>query len=196
MRESFLFLADGFEEIEALSTVDILRRAGMPVRTVSITSNAMVTGAHGISVKADVIYDATLFTDPAWLILPGGMPGASNLHDFAPLQGLLKSQFDSKTGRIAAICAAPAVVLGAEGFLKGREATCYPGFESYLDGAEYVDRKVVVDDKFVLANGPGSATKFALAIVAEELGEEKSRAIAGDMLLYPTSTENPDNIFG
>lgn len=196
MKESFLFLADGFEEIEALATVDILRRAGMTLKTVSITSNPLVTGAHGVTVKADLLYDATLFTDPAWLILPGGMPGASNLHEFAPLIGLLQRQLNSTGGRIAAICAAPAVVLGSEGFLKGRKATCYPGFEQDLKGAEYVDARVVVDDKFVLANGPGSAVKFALAIIAQEFGEEKSMEIASQMLLYPNSQEHPDNIFG
>lgn len=196
MRESFLFLADGFEEIEALATTDILRRAGMNVRTVSITASPLVTGAHGVTVKADVLYDATLFSNPAWLILPGGMPGAANLHDFAPLIGLLRRQYESAHGRIAAICAAPSVVLGAEGLLKGRKATCYPGFESGLKGAEYVDEPVVTDDKFVLANGPASAFKFALAIVAEELGEEKSIEVASGMLLYSPAEENPDNIFG
>lgn len=79
MKESFLFLANGFEEIEALTAVDVLRRAEMPVRTVSITSSLQVTGAHGVTVKADVIYDSTLFADPAWLILPGGMPGAEKI---------------------------------------------------------------------------------------------------------------------
>ena len=196
MKESFLFLADGFEEVEALTAVDVLRRAGMNVKTVSITSSQLVTGAHGITVKADVLYDTTHFTDPAWLILPGGLPGADNLHDFAPLVGLLRRQAESENGRIAAICAAPAVVLGEEGMLKGRKATCYPGFEDRLRGAEYVDTRVVCDGKFVLGNGPASALKWALAIVAQELGEEKMFNIANQMLFYPKSTENPDNIFG
>lgn len=197
MKESFLFLADGFEEIEALTTVDILRRAGMPVRTVSITSNHLVTGAHGVPVTADVIYDATLFDkDPEWLILPGGMPGATNLHNFAPLIGLLERQLKSPDGRIAAICAAPAVVLGAEGMLRGRKATCYPGFEKDLIGAEYVDSKVVIDDKFILANGPGSATYFALAIVAHTLGENVSTDVAAGMLIYPRNEEKTDFFFG
>ena len=196
MKESFLFLADGFEEIEALTAVDVLRRAGMPVRTVSISASPLVTGAHGITVKADVLYDNTLFSNPGWLILPGGLPGADNLHDFAPLLGLLQRQLESADGRIAAICAAPAVVLGVEGMLKGRRATCYPGFENKLLGAEYVDTAVVADDKFVLGNGPASALKWALSIVASELGEEKSFNIANQMLFYPVSDENPDNIFG
>lgn len=196
MKESFLFLADGFEEVEALTPVDVLRRAGMPVRTVSITSSQLVTGAHGVTVKADAIYDPALFSDPAWLILPGGMPGATNLHDFSPLIGLLRRQLESKDGRIAAICASPAVVLGAEGLLRGREATCYPGFESMLEGARYVDAPVVADDKFVLGNGPASALKWALTIVSKQLGEEKSFNIASQMLYYPISEEHPDNRFG
>lgn len=196
MKESFLFLAEGFEEIEALTAVDVLRRAGMPVKTVSITSSPLVTGAHGITVKADVLYDATHFTDPAWLILPGGLPGADNLHDYAPLLGLLRRQAESRKGGIAAICAAPAVVLGVEGLLKGHRATCYPGFEGKLKGADYLDRPVVYDDKFVLGNGPASALKWALTIVEKELGEEKMFNVANQMLLYPNSNANPDNLFG
>lgn len=196
MKESFLFLADGFEEVEALTAVDVLRRADMPVRTVSITSSPLVTGAHGITVKADAIYDPALFADPAWLILPGGMPGAENLHDYSPLLGLLRRQLESKEGRIAAICAAPAVILGVEGLLKGRKATCYPGFEAKLEGAEYIDVPVVYDDKFVLGNGPASALKWALTIVGCQLGEEKLFNIASQMLYYPVSEEHPDNLFG
>lgn len=87
MKDSFVFLADGFEEIEAISVIDILRRAGMDVKTVSITASLLVKGAHGVGITADCLYDSTIFGDAEWLILPGGMPGATNLHDFAPLQG-------------------------------------------------------------------------------------------------------------
>lgn len=196
MRESFVFLAEGFEEIEALTPVDVLRRAGMPVRTVSITSSQLVTGAHGITVKADAIYDSTLFANAEWLILPGGLPGADNLHNFAPLLGALKAQYESKHGRIAAICASPGVVLGQEGLLKGRKATCYPGFEKMMQGAEYVDERVVADDKFVLGNGPASALLWSLTIVAKTLGEEKSSGVANGMLLYPVSSDHISNMFG
>lgn len=196
MKESFVFLADGFEEVEALTAVDVLRRAGMPVRTVSISSSLQVTGAHGISVKADAIYESTLFGNPGWLILPGGLPGADNLYKFAPLQGLLKQHAESPQGRIAAICAAPAVVLGKLGLLKGHKATCYPGFENMLEGAEYIDTRVVTDDKFVLGNGPASALEWALAIVRMQLGQEKSCTIANDMLLYPNGDGQFNNLFG
>lgn len=189
MKESFLFLAEGFEEVEALTAVDVLRRAGMPVKTVSITSALQVKGAHGVIVSADVLYDNTMFRDAAWLILPGGLPGADNLHDYSPLIGLLRNQLESKRGRIAAICAAPAVVLGAEGMLRGRRATCYPGFESKLLGAEYVDAPVVRDDKFVLGNGPANGLLWALTIVEEELGQEKAANVANGMLVYPSETD-------
>ena len=189
MKESFLFLAEGFEEVEALTAVDVLRRAGMRVKTVSITSALQVKGAHGVIVSADVLYDNTMFRDAAWLILPGGLPGADNLHDYSPLIGLLRNQLESKRGRIAAICAAPAVVLGAEGMLRGRRATCYPGFESKLLGAEYVDAPVVRDDKFVLGNGPANALLWALTIVEEELGQEKAANVANGMLVYPSETD-------
>lgn len=184
MKESFLFLAEGFEEIEALTAIDVLRRAGMEVRVISITDSTLVKGAHDITVKADSLYDATLFENPEWLILPGGLPGAQYLHDFTPLAGLLRHQAESAEGMIAAICAAPAVVLGAEGLLKGRKATCYPGFEHLLEGAEYVDAPVVRDDKFVLGAGPGTAMEWALTIVKVQCGEETAREVAAGML-YP-----------
>lgn len=196
MKESFLFLAEGFEEIEALTAVDVLRRAGIPLKTVSITSALQVTGAHGITVTADVIYDNTLFSNPAWLILPGGMPGALNLYECAPLQGLLERQAQSKEGRIAAICAAPAVVLGQLGLLEGHKATCYPGFEKDLKGAVVKDSPVTVDKKFVLGNGPANALLWALTIVKEELGVDVAESIANGMLFYPEVKKPVDNFFG
>lgn len=195
MKESFIFLADGFEEIEAMSVIDILRRADMPVKTVSITSALQVTGAHGVTVTADVLFDNTLFANAEWLILPGGMPGATNLYEFAPLQGLLESQKKSKKGRIAAICAAPAVVLGQLGLLKGEEATCYPGFEEML-GCKYIDNKVVVSGKFITGNGPGNAINWALKIVEETLGNETMMKVANGMLIFPRSEQDIDHYFG
>lgn len=196
MKESFVFLADGFEEIEAISVIDILRRAGMKVKTVSITSSLLVKGAHGVGVTADVIYDSTMFKDAEWLILPGGMPGASNLYNFAPLQGLLRNQAASNNGRIAAICASPGEILGQLGLLKEEKFTCYPSFETKVDGGIYVDEKVVVSGKFVTANGPSSATLWALAIVKESLGEAKADEVASGMLLYTKKLNNPDYNFG
>jgi len=196
MKESFLFLAEGFEEIEALTAVDVLRRAGMDVKTVSITSSLQVTGAHGVTVNADVIFDNTLFSSPAWLILPGGMPGAVNLYECAPLQGLLRRQTESEKGRIAAICAAPAVVLGQLGLLEGRKATCYPGFENLLKGAIPVEAPVTADDKFVLGNGPSNALLWALSIVKADRGLELVEKVANGMLYYPKINTSMNNFFG
>lgn len=196
MKESFVFLAEGFEEVEALTPVDVLRRAGMPVKTVSISNSLQVTGAHGITITADVLFDSTMFKEPAWLILPGGMPGATNLYEFAPLQGLLRNQYASKDGKIAAICASPAVVLGQMGLLKGVEATCYPGFEDMMQGAKRSEKRVVTDGKFVLGAGPALALKWSLAIVAKELGIEKSDAVAAGMLFYTKNRTDVENYFG
>lgn len=196
MKESYVFLADGFEEVEALSPVDVLRRGGVPVKTVSITSSLQVTGAHGVIVTADYIYSPSLIQDAEWIILPGGMPGATNLYEFAPLQGLLRNQFESKTGRIAAICASPAVILGQMGLLKGREATCYPGMESMMAGAKPSDRRVVVDEKFVLGAGPALALKWSLAILAQTVGKEKADSVAAAMLLFNSNRDDIDNYFG
>lgn len=196
MNDSFLFLAAGFEEIEALTAVDVMRRAGMNVHTVSITTSLQVKGAHGITVNADLIFDNTLFNNPAWIVLPGGMPGATNLYEYAPLQGLLKSQAESAEGRIAAICAAPAIVLGQMGLLKGHKATCYPGFEKYVEGAEMVDSPVVVSGKYVLGNGPANAMRWALEIVKEAMGEETAAQVADGMLFFPKEDDRLKNYFG
>ncbi|MDE6336968.1 MAG: DJ-1/PfpI family protein [Muribaculaceae bacterium] len=196
MNESFLFLAEGFEEIEALTAVDVMRRAGINVKTVSITRALQVKGAHGIIVNADVLYDNTLFSSAKWLVLPGGMPGAANLYEFAPLQGLLRRQAESSEGKIAAICAAPAVVLGQLGLLKGHHATCYPGFEDLLKGAIVENAPVVVDEKFVLGNGPANALLWALNIVREEKGVNVAEQVANGMLYYPTTSDKIVNYFG
>ena len=197
MKDSFVFLADGFEEIEAISVIDILRRAGMPVKTVSISSSLQVRGAHDITVVADVLYDSTIFTDSEWLIFPGGLPGATNLYEFAPLQGLIHNQAASEKGRMAAICAAPGEVLGQLGVLKGEKFTCYPGFEGKVEGGIHEPAKVVVSGKYVTANGPSSATLWALEIVKETLGEHKATEVASGMLLYPAKTTlDTVNMFG
>lgn len=187
MKRSYLFLAQGFEEIEALSTVDILRRAGMDVTTISIYGDPYVSGAHGITIKADGQFDKTDFSDAEWLIIPGGMPGSTNLHEFSPLSDLLKKH--AASGKIAAICAAPAVVLAPLGILDGKKATCYPGFGNQCDsnGAEVHDVPVMVSGNIITANGPASAMKFALAIVAESCGKEKAQEVGCGLLCYQKS---------
>lgn len=186
---SFVFLADGFEEIEALTVVDVMRRAGMAVRTVSITDNKQVHGAHGVIVETDMTFKTADFSDAEWLICPGGMPGAENLHKFDALNDLLKVH-SMHPGKVAAICAAPAVVLAPLGLLRDITATCYPGFDGQLTagGAEYVNERVVVHENVITANGPSSSLLFALAIVASSQGEGAARDIAEGMLLYSGNT--------
>lgn len=183
MHRSYLFLAEGFEEIEALTPVDVMRRAGMDIKTVSITDSREVTGAHGVTVTADMTFKEADFDNSEWLILPGGMPGATNLGNFAPLCDLLKVH----KGKIAAICAAPAEVLAPLGLLEGKEATCYPSFaeKAKEHGAIMRDAPVVALERLITANGPSSALRFALAIVANSLGESTAQEIGSGMLFYP-----------
>ncbi len=183
MHHSFLFLAEGFEEIEALTPIDVMRRAGMDVKTVSITDSKTVRSVHGVTMEADLTFKEADYADSEWLILPGGMPGASNLADFAPLTDLLKVH----KGKIAAICAAPAVVLAPLGLLEGKDATGYPTFADELRkyGAVVRDAPVIALDKIITANGPSSALRFALAIVANSLGDAVAQRVGSDMLFYP-----------
>lgn len=182
MKHSFLFLADGFEEVEALATVDVLRRAEMDVKTVSINPTVAVTGAHGVTVNADcVIADVTLAADTEWLICPGGMPGASNLAACGNLTAMLREQH-ARGGRIAAICASPAVVLAPLGILDGRPATCYPGFESIAAEADMTGKDVVALDTLVTANGPANTLPFAFAIVSVSKGMQVAADVAAGML--------------
>lgn len=162
----YLFLADGFEEIEALSVVDILRRAKIDVTTVGISKNE-INGAHGIKVFADTNIDTCNFSDIQALILPGGMPGTLNLNNSQKLCNLLKES--AKSGvLLAAICAAPSV-LGNLGLLNGRNYTCYPSFEKDIFGGNYTAEKCVADNSgdfpVITAKGPGAANEFAFAIV-------------------------------
>ena len=186
MKTSYLFLAQGFEEIEALTVVDVMRRAGMPLKTVSITENNTVVGAHAIPVVADMTIAEADLSDAEWLIAPGGMPGSTNLAECKTLTDALQ-QHNTKNGKIAAICAAPAVVLAPLGILNGKEATCYPGFE--CKGAIMRETPVVALENIITANGPATALLFALAIVANSLGEAAAKEIGNGMLLYPKNFE-------
>lgn len=181
MKKSYLFLADGFEEIEALTVVDMLRRAEMPLVTVSVTDNAVVTGAHNIPVVADALAQDIAFDDVEWLILPGGMPGMTNLAASRPLCDLIRSHAEAG-GLTAAICASPSI-LGMLGLLNGRRATCYPGFEHNLEGAIVTGERVAVDENITTGNGPASAAAFTLSIIAQSCGEEKAQEVANGMLI-------------
>ncbi|MDE6528645.1 MAG: DJ-1/PfpI family protein, partial [Muribaculaceae bacterium] len=131
----------------------------------------------------DLLYEKTDFITPEWLILPGGMPGATNLSEFAPLNTLLLNQ--AQSGKIAAICASPGVVLGPLGILNGKEATCYPGFEKFMPEAIRRDAPVIALDRIITGNGPSAALRFALAIVANSMGESVAQEVGSGMLFYP-----------
>lgn len=174
-----LILADGFEEIEAVATIDILRRCGLEAQTVSIVGRRLIRGAHGIPVMADALNRYNEMAQCDAIVLPGGMPGAQNLAASEALRKslLLLSQHDKV---IAAICAAP-MVLGQIGLLEGRRATCYPGFEEQLAGAEVTGAMVEEDGPFITAKGPAAAVDFAFAVaarfVAGEVIEQARRAM-------------------
>jgi len=181
MKQLFLFLAPGFEEIEAITIIDILRRAGLNVSSVSITGDLRVVGAHGIAIEADCLYPEIDFDEADMLILPGGQPGTKNLNVHEGLKAAL-SNFAKAGKPLAAICAAP-MILGQLGILEGKEATCYPGNEVHLKGAILSKRRVVRDGSVITAAGPGLAIKFALEIVNFFLGEEKTEEISKGLLL-------------
>ena len=175
----FVFLAPGFEESEAICPIDILRRAGLDVVTVSITDDREVTGAHGITVKADVCLADMPDCHPDAILLPGGMPGTLNLKACDALRHyLLKAERDTL---LCAICAAP-MILGELGLLEGKHATCYPGFEQHLTGAILGD-KVEWDGNVITACGMGVAMQFGLTIVEALCGAEASQNIEKAILL-------------
>ncbi len=160
----YVFLAQGFEEIEALTPVDLLRRAGIEVKTVAVAEQAVV-GAHGIPVFADSTrYDVTLNSDLAAVVLPGGMPGTKNLEASETVQQAL-AYANARGILIGAICAAPSI-LGHAGLLHGKQATCYPGFESELDGAILSPRPAVRDGNIITSRGAGTAVEFAAELIA------------------------------
>lgn len=174
MKECYIFLAEGFEEIEALTVVDILRRDNIVIKTVSITDKKEVTGAHAITVIADKVLKEIELKDAALLILPGGMPGTNNLKECEELMDMLKS-FSNTNRRIAAICAAP-TVLGSLGLLEGKNACCYPGMEGMLTGANVSMDEVVTDGNITTSRGMGTAIPFALELV--RLFDSKTEAMA------------------
>ena len=169
----YILLADGFEEIEALTPLDMLRRVNAPVKTVSITERREVVGAHGITVLADLTFTDDL-EKASLLVLPGGMPGAANLDASAFVSALIKETAEGG-GHLAAICAAP-MVLGHQGYLAGKRATCFPGFEEYLTGAT-VGGKVIRDGKIITAAGMGVAQEFGLEMISALVSPEKAGEI-------------------
>lgn len=180
MAKVYVFLANGFEDIEALAPIDILRRGGVEVITVSINDTEFVESAHNVTMKADTVFEnAGDFSDADMLLLPGGLPGATNLRDHEGVnQALLRQHEQGK--RIGAICAAP-LVLGGLGILKGRRATCYPGFEKFLTGAEYTAELVTVDGHITTGEGPAAALPYGYQILSYFREAEAVEAIEEGM---------------
>ena len=173
----YTFLADGFEEIEALTPVDLLRRAGVEAVTVSIyEGRKTVTGARKITVCADITIDEAVPDKADVIVLPGGMPGTVNLLECSKLMTIVDAQ-NANGKRIAAICAAPARILGAKGLLKGKKATCYPGLEEYLEGATPVTDSVVTDGNITTSRGLGTAVDFACELIRLLCGADKADEI-------------------
>ena len=176
----YLFFATGTEELEALGTADIIRRAGLDLQIVSITGKRIVTGAHGIRVECDALLDEIDFFDADLLVLPGGMPGASNLYAHEGVCEALKAQFAAGK-KIAAICASPAVVLAPLGILDGKRATCYPGFEQALTTATYTGDLVTVDGNITTGEGPAAAFPYAYELLTQLVDKQTSDQIAEGM---------------
>ena len=181
MKTIFVFLAEGFEEIEALTPVDVLRRAGLPVQTVSVMDEQVVVGAHGVPVLADKMFAEINPEDAEMILLPGGLPGATNLDAHEGLSRMILD-FAAAEKPLAAICAAP-LVLGNRGLLQGKKATCYPGFETYLQGAEYTAALVEKDGNIITGKGPGAAMEFAFAIVEKYCGIDKVNELKQGMMI-------------
>lgn len=179
MSKVYIFLADGFEEIEGLTVVDLLRRAEIEISMVSITGSKIIMGAHHIQVVADVLFEETDFSDAELLVLPGGMPGTIHLAAHQDLTTLLK-KFNQAGKNLAAICAAPSV-LGMNGILNGKVATCYPGFEDKLLGATTTGNKVEVDANVITSKGMGTSIDFSLKIIELIKGVERSNQIANSI---------------
>lgn len=183
-RKIAVHLANGFEEIEAVSIIDVLRRADIEVIVVSVAGKLEVTGAHQLKIMADILFELVDYDDIYMIVLPGGMPGASNLDAHKGLREMIL-KFNDANKQLAAICAAP-MVYGKLGILEGKQAVCFPGFENYLKGAELLSKPVVESGNVLTANGPASAIQFALKIVEKTVSKEKSESIARQMLVEKT----------
>ncbi len=179
MAKVYVFLANGFEDVEALIPVDVLRRGGVEVVTVSTTGSQVVETAHRVRIEADSLFEECDFSDADLLMLPGGMPGASNLNAHEGVRKALLKQ-NAAGRRVAAICAAP-LVLGGLGILRGKRATCYPGFEQTLEGATYTGELCTVDGNVTTGEGPAAAFPFAYALLSQLTNEATAQQIAVGM---------------
>ena len=183
MKISYLFLAEGFEEIEGLTVVDLLRRAGIETITVSVMGREEIIGSHRIPVTADTLIGKVHPTKEDMLVLPGGMPGTLHLGDCEGLKGFLMKAAE-ENGRIAAICAAPSI-FGHRGILQGKRACSYPCFEDHLEGAAVTAGPVEVDGNVITSRGMGTSIPFGLAIAGVFCGQNKADACAHGIVYQP-----------
>ncbi len=174
-------LAEGFEETEAISIIDVLRRAGLAVKVVSVTGKKEVTGSHQIRISADALFEEVDYSAVDMIVLPGGKQGAKNLNAHSGLREKIL-EFNQKGKLLGAICAAP-LVFGNLGILEGKKATCFPGFEAELKGAELTGEPVEKDGPIITGKGVGVALHFALKIVATIKGEKAAGDLAEKMLV-------------
>lgn len=176
MSKVYVFMADGTEEVEALTVVDLLRRAKVNVITVSIMGRKQIVSSHKIGIEADELYGESDYTDGDMIVLPGGMPGTTHLKNHEELRKVLFAY--KEAGKyLAAICAAPSV-FGWNGMLEGKKAICYPGFEEELKGAEVTNSPVVTDGQFITSKGLGTAIDFSLELVRLLVNQETADSIS------------------
>lgn len=176
MKRVVILLAQGAEEVEALMPADLLRRVGIEVAIVSVTGQLEVTGSHNITIKTDALLDSIEVEEYDMIILPGGMPGTLHLQENEAVQKLIL-RFSESGKYMAAICAAPKIY-GGLGILKGRKATCYPGFEEELTGAQVVYEEVAVDGPFITSRGLGTAIPFSLKLIEILISKEAANELA------------------
>lgn len=181
-KRALIAVADGVEDLECVTLIDVLRRADVEVLVASIEERRMITCARGTRLTADAMLVDVLAQDFDLIVLPGGMPGAQHLADFEPLAERVRKQ--AKAGELfAAICAAPALALQSYGVLKQRRMTCYPAFSDRLNGCTFVDEAVVVDGNCITSQGPGTALAFALTLVEQLVGRGTRNEVAKAMLV-------------
>lgn len=183
-KKSYIFLAPGVEEIEAMATVDALRRADIPIVCVAVDTTLQIKGSTGQTIVADTLIDDVDFSDADWLIVPGGVPGAPNLHASKKVNDTLLQHYRNN-GRIASICAGPAVVLAPLGILKGKHATCYPGLGKAIEdnGGKYIRQTVVVEPDLITSEGPGTTLPFAMEIIRATKGDKAESETTSSMLV-------------
>lgn len=181
MNQIYIHLAEGFEETEAVTIIDVLRRAGLNVASVSVTGNRLVKGSHNIEIKSDLLFEEVDYEKGIMIILPGGMPGAKNLNEHAGLKSRIL-EYHGNGKYLAAICAGP-IVFGNLGILNGKKAVCYPGYEIQLLGADVQSVPYIVDDMVITGRGVGAALQFSLEIVRLTIGEERALQLQKAMLI-------------